>query len=171
MRPRLLQVRDFLLGLFAMPLDDAHIETRRHRHAPVETYEVFVEDFNRIETEAETIGTDLTFGSIWISVAITSTAALPTIPNDWNRIFGSFLVATLVGYSLGTYFLLRWHRQKDSLGKLMDRIRSSQIPQWGDERKELRGSELDKLTPQLPVTPRSPPSEEPVSDHEGERAS
>jgi hypothetical protein len=135
----------FTIGLFAMPLDDKYIEARRHRHGPVETYEIFVEDFNRIETEAEAIGTNLTFGSIWLSVAITCSAALPSIPRDWLHVFNAFLTFALVGYTLGVYFLIQWKTQKHSLKSLMTRIRASQIPQWGDEGEELKREELEEL--------------------------
>src|ERR1700675_3236102 len=104
------EIWQFFLGLFAMPLDDKHIEAKRHRHGPVETYEVFVEDFNRIETEAAVVGSDLTFASIWLSVGVTSTAALPAVPHDWNVFLDVFLMLTLAGYTFGGFFLLRWRR-------------------------------------------------------------
>ena len=144
------KILQFLLGLFAMPLDDKYIEAKRHRHGPVETYEVFVEDFNRIETEASIIGADLTFASIWLSVGVTSTAALPAVPHDWNIFLDVFLMLTFAGYTFGIFFLLRWRRQKNSLKTLMDRIRACQIPQWGDEGKELRVADLEKLKPVEP---------------------
>jgi hypothetical protein len=144
------QLATFFSGLLAMPIDDKHIEARRHRHGPIETYEVFVEDFDRIEKEAQTIGSDFNFGSIWLTVAITCTATLTTIPHDWSIIFTCFLSATLVGYTLGAYFLFRWSRQRDTLEALMDRIRACQIPQWGEEGKELRLSEIDRMKPVVP---------------------
>ena len=128
-----------------MPLDDRHIETRPHRHGPVATYQVFVDDFDRIEEEAESIGNDLTFATFWLSEAITSTCALPTIPADWIHVFSSFEMAMIAGYGFGLYFLWRWWRQKNSLKKFMARIRSSQIPEFGEAGKELQLGELAGL--------------------------
>jgi hypothetical protein len=105
-----------------MPLDDRHIETRPHRHGPVATYQVFVEDFDRIQEEAESVGSDLTFATFWLSEAATSTFALPTIPNDWLHVFSAFEMAMLAGYGFGFYFLWRWWKHKGSLKRFMDRI-------------------------------------------------
>jgi hypothetical protein len=122
----------FIAGLIAMPLDDKHIEAKPHRHGPVATYQVFVDDFDRIQEEASSIGSDLTFATFWLSEAITSTLALPTVPKDWIRIFSSFEVAMFVGYGFGFYFLYRWWKQKTSLKRFMERIRANQIPEFGD---------------------------------------
>jgi hypothetical protein len=123
-------VRSFL-NLFAMPFDDGHIETKPHRHAPVATYQVFVSDFDRIEEEANSIGTDLNFATFWLSEAITSFLAIPTVPPAWIHIFSSFEMAAIAGYGFGVFFLWRWFRCKNALKRLMDRIRSDQIPEFG----------------------------------------
>jgi len=128
-----------------VPLDDKHIETKPHRHGPVATYQVFVDDFDRIEEEAESIGSDLTFATFWLSEAITSSLALPTVPKDWIHIFSAFEVATFIGYALGFYFLWRWSRQKNSLKRFMDRIRANQIPEFGQAGKELGLADLASL--------------------------
>lgn len=140
----------FALGLFAMPIDDTYIQTRRHRHSPVSTYEVFVDEFDRIEIEAENIGSDLTFATFWISEAITSTLALPAIPPSWIHIFSAFLMAMLAGYGFGAYFLWRWSKQKNALKRLMKKIRDSQIPEWGEEGKELRYADIESMKPVEP---------------------
>jgi hypothetical protein len=128
-----------------MPMDESHIETRRHRHGPVETYELFVEDFNRIEGESQSIGSDLTFAVFWLSEAVTSTVAVPALPSSAVRVLNFFLVAIFVGYGMGVYFLWRWYKQENSLKCLMNRIRASQIPQWGQAGKELGVSDFAKL--------------------------
>jgi hypothetical protein len=138
---------DFLLGLFAMPVEETFIQTRRYRHCAMPTYEVLVDDFDRIEEEAQTIGSDLTFATFWISEALTSTLALPSIPSAWIHIFSAFLMALIVGYGFGAYFLWRWSKQKNALKKLMKKIRDSQIPEWGQDDKELRFSELASMKP------------------------
>ena len=115
-----------------MPLDDKHIETKPHRHGPVSTYQVFVDDFDRIQEEAESIGSDLTFATFWLSEAITSSFALPTVPPERIHVFSTFEMAMLAGYGFGAYFLWRWWKQKRSLKRFMDRIRANQIPEFGD---------------------------------------
>jgi hypothetical protein len=145
MKTALLQLVQFVFGLFAMPLDDKYIEARPHRHGPVATYQVFVDDFDRIEREAQSVGSDLTFAVFWLSEAVTSTFALPAVPSTWLHIFSAFEMAMLAGYGLGLYFLWRWSRQKNSLKQFMDRIRANQIPEFGEAGKELRLSDLANL--------------------------
>jgi hypothetical protein len=135
-----------------MSFDDAsHLPATRHRHGPVSTYEVLVEDFDRIEQEATTVGTDLQFAIFWLSEAITSSVALPTIPNGSIHIFDFFLIAMFAGYGFGVYFLRRWSKQKNSLKRLMDRIRESQVGPMGEQGKELRPSEVASLPASGPV--------------------
>jgi hypothetical protein len=154
----------FALRVITMPLDDKHIETKPHRHGPVATYQVLVDDFDRIGEEAESIGSDLTFATFWFSEAVTSTLALPTIPSTWIHIFSAFEMAMLAGYGFGFYFLWRWSKQKNSLKRMMDRVRSSQIPEFGEAGKELRLSELASL-PAQQAGPIKEPVQEPMNAH------
>lgn len=151
----------FVCGLVAMPIDDNHIETKPHRHGPVATYQVFVDDFNRIEEEAQTIGSDLTFATFWLSEAVTSTFALPTVPATWLHVYSGFEVAMFAGYGFGAYFIWRWSKQKSSLKRLMDRIRANQIPEFGQAGKELRLSDLANLPAEQadPGTSACPPED------------
>jgi hypothetical protein len=128
-----------------MPPDDRHIETRTHRHGPVATYQVLVEDFDRIESEAASIGSDLTFAIFWLSEAVTSTFAIPTIPATRLHVFATFEVATGIGYALGGYFLWKWFNNRNSLKKLMNKIRANQIPEFGEAGKELDMADLASL--------------------------
>lgn len=138
-----------------MPLEDnEHIPAKRHRHGPVATYEVFADDFDRIEDEATNVGTDLQFGIFWLSEAITSSFALPNVPRaSWN-VHTAFLVAMFVGYGFGLYFLVRWRKHANSLKRLMNRIRSCQVGPMGESGRELKPSELETLTnEQAPSVP------------------
>ena len=125
-----------------MPVDEEYIPAKRHRHGPVATYEVFVEDFDRVEEEATNVGTDLQFGIFWLSVAITSTFAFITAISEW-RVY--FFIAMLVGYGFGAYFYIKWRNQGNALCRLMNRIRASQVGPMGQEGKELGPGEVSNL--------------------------
>ncbi|MGB9236510.1 MAG: hypothetical protein WCC04_19045 [Terriglobales bacterium] len=134
----------FICGLFDMTSDD-YISAKRYRLKDVKTYEVFVSDFNRIETEASATGTHLQFATFWLAIGIGSALTVIALPAIGLKAYLTYLVFAAVGLSLGIFHCLRWQKQGDSLKKLMDGIRESQGMSLGEKGDELKPSELENL--------------------------
>ena len=144
------EISRFVSGLFAMADNDAHITAKRHRLREVETYEVFRDDFDTIETEASQIGTDLQFACSLLPLAIglTVTLLVTTIAED--RRYYSILSLTAVFYLLGAFFAVSAFRDKGRFRKLIKRIRDSQV------------LVAEKDAPAIPPTPPIPDPNPPL---------
>jgi hypothetical protein len=126
-----------------MPLDQ--IPIKRFRLGEMQSYEVLVSDFNRIQSEAMSIGTDFAFAVALIPVAVTftTTLAVATISLAWVR--ESFTLLMYVCYILGLYFAVRAFRQRGRLKTFMQTIRDAQVPPLGEKGGEIGPSELESL--------------------------
>ena len=135
--------------MFAIPMTDEHILVRRHRAEHAELYDGFGEELDQIEKPTG-VGTDLQFATFWFSTAITSTAALPGIPETSTRYWTVFLLLMIVGYTFGVYFLIRWRIQNKGLTELFLRIRTRPVGPVGEEGKEIRPEILTELPSEEP---------------------
>lgn len=139
----------FVLGLFAMvPDSNDHIPAKRHRHRAVDTYEVFSDDFERIEEEGSRVGTDLQFATAWLPVAITLTVTLCTATIQNKHIFTAFYVLMWVSYGFGIFHGFNAWKQRGRFKRLLETIKKNQIAPLGEKGNELRPSQLEDLPSQ-----------------------
>jgi hypothetical protein len=141
----------------ALPSDDNYrIPIARHRIGRIDTYEVPVSDFDRIEEVAGTVGSDLTFATLGLSVAVTLTVTLNTVTIVNERLHNEFFIVTVMFYLLAVVCGYRWWRQVGDLKKLMDRIRKMQVGPLGDEGQEYSSAALANMPLEAAPTPVAP---------------
>ena len=78
------------------------ISIKRFRLGEMQSYEVLVSDFNRIESEAKSIGTDLAFFTACLPVAITLHITLRTVTPADQYVRESFTILMWVCYLAST---------------------------------------------------------------------
>jgi hypothetical protein len=139
------------------PYRDDQIPAARHRLQGVVTYEVLADDFDRIEQEAKSVGTDLQLACALIPVAIALTVTIKTIPIQDLHTYIVFCIVASVCYLGGVITGVRAWVQRGRLSKLMNRIRAQQGGPVGEEGKELRPSELASLPLESAPQPISQP--------------
>lgn len=137
----------FTLGLFTtMPFNpDDRIPIERFRLGKMQSYEVLVSDFNRIESEAKSIGTDIAFATACIPVAITLHITLKMVAIPDPSVKYPFLLLMYACYILGAYFGVRAYRQRGRLKAFMQTIRDAQVAPLGEKGSEIGPDELEAL--------------------------
>lgn len=136
--------------------NEDHIPIERYRLGKLRSYEVLVEKFESIETEAMNIGTDLTFSVACISIAVTLTATLPQGSITNKPLYDVFLFAAIICWIEGARFGLKAYRQRGRLKILMQGIRDSQIPPLGEKGSELAPAEEQALKSEPESGPEEP---------------
>jgi len=121
------------------------IPAARHRISRIETYEVAASDFDRIEEVAGTVGSDLTFATLGLSVGVTLTVTLSTVSITNERLHNEFFIAACISYVVAVICGYRWWGQRGGLRKLMNRIREMQVGPLGEEGKEIKPADLARL--------------------------
>ena len=132
---------------------DDRIPAARHRLKQIVTYEVPADEFDRIEQEASTVGTDLQFATLLLSTAVSFTVTLCTVAIANERVYEFFIMITIVGYVVGAFCGVRGWKQRGQLNRLISKIRSSQVGPVGEEGKEIKPTELDTLPLQASPQP------------------
>jgi hypothetical protein len=109
------------------------IPVRRHRITELDVYEVSNEELEQLERAglrgAEAFGF-LVFG---LSVGITFTVTRMTVEVKSDRVFQSFLIATIIAYVVGVFFGIRWFLERRSAKTVAQRIRGRVGPIGDDE--------------------------------------
>lgn len=134
------------LDLFTMSLSqDDYPRLKRFRLGEIPSYEVLVDDFDRIEDEAQDVGLAFHFAIFCLSGAFTLSVTLATVPIANWHVKATFLLAMCGGYIMGSFFLVLALRQRDRLKKMMQKIRDRQIAPLGEKDGELGPSEAENL--------------------------
>jgi len=143
---KLKRVLGFVIGLFEMALPpDDQISIKRFRLGKMQSYEVLVGDFNRIEDEASSIGTHFAFALACLPVAITIHITLSRVRISDQSVREPFMLLMFACYILGAFFAISAFRQRGRLRKFMQVIRDSQVPPLGEKGSEIGPSEADQL--------------------------
>jgi fructose-specific phosphotransferase system IIC component len=124
---------------------DDYLRVKRFRLGEIPSYEVLVDDFDRIEDEAQDVGLAFHFAVFCLSGAFTLSITLATVPIASWHVKATFLLAMCGGYVVGSFFLVLALRQRDRLKKMMQKIRDRQIAPLGEKDSELGPSELQQL--------------------------
>ena len=125
------------LELFTMsPSQDDYPRVKRFSLGEIPSYEVLADDFDRIEDEAQDVGLAFHFAIFCVSVAITLCIALATVPVDNWIVKSIFILVIFGGFVLGSFFLIVALRQRDSLRKMMQKIRDRQVAPLGEKDSE-----------------------------------
>ena len=136
-------LRSTLGWLTAMPLDQ--IPIRRFRLGLMQSYEVLVSDFERIGSEAMSIGTHLAFATACIPVAITLHITLRSATIADAVVRDSFTLLMYTCYILGAFFGVQAFRQRGRLQKFMQIIRDNQVPPLGEKGSEIGPADAGAL--------------------------
>ncbi|HEX4003648.1 MAG TPA: hypothetical protein VHX36_13445 [Candidatus Acidoferrales bacterium] len=129
------------------PRTDDQITIKRYRLGNMQSFEVLVGDFNRIEDEAQSIGTHLGFALACIPVAITINITLATVAIPNQNVKAPFMLLMFACYILGAFFSVSAFRQRGRLRKFMQTIRDNQEPPLGEKGNEMSPSDVESLTP------------------------
>jgi hypothetical protein len=135
----------------ARPQQDT-ILLKRHPISHLETYEVSAHELDSIERESLGVGQDLTFASIFASIAATLVVALVLTRIDSRKVFDTFVAATIITILSATYCFTSYFRKRKATKSTIQEIRDRQLGPVGDEQREILPSELADL----PSGPENP---------------
>jgi hypothetical protein len=126
------------------------IPIRRHRLPGVDSYDVTSDELDQLEHEASQVGLDFSFASILFTAFISFLIALLTANIQSERTFGAFIAIEIASGTLALYFCIKWRRGRRRRASIIARIREREIGPLGDEKREIRASELAELPSQEP---------------------
>jgi hypothetical protein len=133
-------------------MESGNIPVRRHGLSHVETYDVTADELERIEREGSDVGFDFQISQFCLTVAISFFVGLIlSPPPDSNpKTFIVFVVLVVVGVLVGFIFGIKWYKNRGAFSRTISRIKERQIGPVGEEGKELKAGDLEKLTPSEP---------------------
>ena len=129
-------------------MDLEHIEVRRHRLPGLDVCDITMDELDYIEHVGSNVGIDFNVGLFSLGVSLSFLASLSNTTIESRRVFDTFVLLAIVGAALAVIFLLKWWRSRDEFSSLIQKIRDRQIGPTGDEGKELKPGDLEKLPPQ-----------------------
>jgi hypothetical protein len=109
------------------------IPVRRHPIAELDVYEVSSEELDQRERAGLHGAGSFGFLIFGFSVGISLTVCLTTVDIGSDRLFESFLIATIIAYVVGVFFGIRWALERRSAKAVAQRIRSRVGPIGDDE--------------------------------------
>jgi hypothetical protein len=136
------------LDQLGMPTTNDKITLRRHSISQLDTYDVTAYELDGIERECLDVGQDFHFTSNTLSIGVSFLIALVLTTIESPKIYACFFALVLVMGVLTLYFGIRYIRKRGATRSTIQRIRERQVGPVGDERLELRPSDLAAL----PVT-------------------
>lgn len=101
---------------------DTTVKIRRGRVDCVTLYEVSESELDQLEAGSPAT-LQLNFAIFCFSMAMTSVTSLLTANFRSDKWMIAFMVATIVGAILGTFFSVAWFRNRNSVQKIIQRIR------------------------------------------------
>ena len=128
-----------------------HIPVRRHGIHDVETYEVFQDELDRIESEGSDLGINFNIGVAGLTSGLSFLANLLLTPVPPGKIFTVFVVITVFGFDFGTAHMIKWLRSKGNLERILTRVRDRKVGPFGEEGKEIDLSAVAELVSVKPT--------------------
>lgn len=101
---------------------DSTVKVRRGRVDCVTLYEVSESELDQLEGGSPAT-LQLNFAIFCFSMAMTSGTSLLTASFSSDKWMIAFMVATIVGVILGAFFAVAWFRNRNSVQKIVQRIR------------------------------------------------
>jgi hypothetical protein len=126
------------------------IPWRRHRLTEFHTYDVSADELDQIRNDAMAVGSDLNFACVTGAVFVSFLIAITAADMKPGMLFQGFLVVVLVSGVAGVFFGFRAYRGRGRGLAIFERIRSREVGPLGEDGKEIRPSDLDKLQGQEP---------------------
>ena len=149
-------------------MSDDHIPIRTHIISQVEAYQVTAEELESIKREGSEVGFYFHVAEFFLTAGIAFLIALLTTEVKSERIFEIFVLAVMVGLSLGVVFGFKWFRSRGSINAIFRRIEARQIGPSGDATHQIQPTEVANLlpvaAPSLPLPQPASPLEEHVSE-------
>ena len=109
------------------------IPVRRHSIAELDVYEVSSEELDQLERAGLRGAGSFGFLIFGFSVGVSLTITLATVDIHSDRLFESFLIATIIAYVVGVFFGIRWILERRSSKAVAQKIRSRVGPIGDDE--------------------------------------
>ena len=135
------------LGLTCMAGNEEKIEILRHRISHLESYEVTLDELQRLQYEDPQRSYELTFSLTALSVALA--ILIPLVigepPKISNLRFSIFVALIVVGFVFFLFFGIRWLNNLRQRNSLFVKIRARQIGPVGEKGAEIPASELAEL--------------------------
>jgi hypothetical protein len=126
------------------------IPVKRHRLPGVDSYDVTSDELDQIEHETSQVGLDLSFAGVSLTAFISFLIALLTANIQSDRIYCAFIAIEIATGALALYFSIKWYRGRRRRTSIIARIRCREIGPLGDEKQEIRASELEELPSKEP---------------------
>jgi len=128
-------------------MNDEHIPLRIHSISQVEAYQVTAEELEAIKREGSEVGFYFHVSEFFLTAGFSFLIALLTTEIKSNRVFEVFVIAVMMGLSLGLVFGVKWYRSRGSVNAIFRRIEARQIGPSGDATHQIQPTEIAKLTP------------------------
>lgn len=141
-------------------MSDDHIPIRTHIISQVEAYQVTIEELESIKREGSEVGFYFHVSEFFLTAGFAFLIALLTTEIKSNRVFEIFVIAVILGLSLGLVFGLKWFRSRGSVNAIFRRIEARQIGPSGDATHQIQPTEVANLlpvaAPSMPIPQPSP---------------
>jgi len=111
-----------------------------------------MDELDAIERIGSDVGLDFNVALFSLGVALSFLTSLMNTKIESQRVFEVFVIFTVVGFALAVIFSIKWFQNRGAFSRLVQKIRDRQIGPTGDDEKELRPGELERL-PSQPSEP------------------
>ena len=128
-------------------MTDEHIPLRIHSISQVEAYQVTAEELESIKREGSEVGFYFHVSEFFLTAAVSFLIALLTTEIKSDRVYETFVIAVIVGFSLGLVFGVKWYMSRGSVNAIFRRIEARQIGPSGDATHQIQPIEVANLLP------------------------
>jgi hypothetical protein len=135
------------------------ISIKRHGRSEEHRYDVSPDQLDRMERAGGDVGINFQVAQFLLTLSFSFLATLILSPPASGTTAKSVFVSIVFwGFVLGLIFGIKWYRDRGAFADIIREIRElPEIGPLGDERQELRRSELDNLPLETaPAPPTSP---------------
>lgn len=129
-------------------MDREQIDVRRHRISGLDICDITLDELDAIERMGSDVGLDFNISLFSLGVSLSFFIALMNTTIESRRVFDTFVIFTAIGAALALIFLIKWYGNKGAFSRLIQKVRDRQIGPTGNETKELKPGELEKLPSQ-----------------------
>lgn len=122
-----------------------HIEIRRHRLSGLDVCDVTTDELDSIERIGSNVGLDFNVALFSLGISLSFLASLLNTKIESRQVFDTFVSFAILGTALSVIFFIKWSLSRKEFSSLIQKIRDRQIGPTGNEGKELKPGELEKL--------------------------
>lgn len=126
-------------------MDREQIEIRRHRISGLDLCDITLDELDALERSGSDVGLDFNVSLFSLGIALSFCSSLLVLTIESRKVFDTFMILTIVGFSLSIIFFIKWLRNRGDFSRLIQKVRDRQIGPLGDQGKEVKPSELATL--------------------------